>query len=655
MKRLLFDIEADGLLDTITKVHCIACIDVDTGEARDFKPWELEQGIAYLSTADILIAHNGLRYDFPALEKLHGFVVPFEKKRDTLVIARLIHPNVKENDSKLNKTLLAQKKPTMGDEFGRHTLKAWGIRLKENKAAFEGPWEVWTQEMHDYCIQDIQTNLRLWKFLDVDRYSQAAIELEHRVAVVCEKITQAGWPFDMQKAGELHAKLTEEKFKYETRLKQEFGGWWKPKTKHGKILEFTPKVTDRGERALKRGYVAGQPCTQIEWEDFNPSSRPHMMRVLQKLGWKPTEFTEAGTPKMDEEIIEGIAAEYPQADGLTTYLMLEKRLGQLADGDKAWLKHVGNDLRVHGEYNPMGAVTSRAAHFRPNLAQVPAASSPYGHECRELFTVPPGWEAVGADMEGLEGRCFAHYLAKHDEGRYGDALLSGDPHWAVVLAVGYLPTNTTRDKSHQLHTILRETGAKRLFYGMLYGSGDEKAGRIVLEACRLAVKTNPEWAWVYQKFFGDDLNPGVRKLRQVGQNAKLAVISGIEGFDKLKHHIEHFAETHGKLPGLDMRRVPVRKAHAALNTLLQSCGAILCKRWLCDADDALMASGLKWHEDYTILGWVHDEIQIACRIGLGDRIGEVLTSAARQAGVPYGFRIRLDSKYVKGRTWADTH
>jgi DNA polymerase-1 len=645
MRRILFDLEGNGFLDAITKVHCIAAVDVDTEERRVFGPAECNDvcgaALEYLATADVLIAHNGIGYDFPALEKVCGFVVPFEKQLDTLVIARLIHPNVKENDSKFNATLLQQKKPTMGAEFGKHTLRAWGLRLGLHKADYEGPWDVWSQSMQDYCVQDIETTLRLWRFLKADEYSQDAIVLEHRTARLCKLMTAAGWPFDEKKAGELHADLIAKKADCEKRLIEEFKGWEHTET-------FVPKVNIKA-----RGYVKGEPFTKKKWVAFNPGSRQHIERALRERGWEPTEFTPSGQAKLDEEVIENLAAEFAQANTLVEFLMLDKRLGQLADGKQAWFKQVKNG-KIHAEYNPMGAVTSRASHFNPNIAQVPSSSSLYGHECRELFTVPEGWVLVGADMAGLEGRCLAHYLAKYDGGAYGEVLLRGDPHWAVVRAAGFL--DCARDKKNPLHDIIRN-GAKRVFYAMLYGAGAQKIGLIILETCRAARKANPEWGFVYADFFKTEA-PGKKTLQNVGSAVKRAVIEGIDGFSQLARAILHALHKRPTLKGLDKRRLPIRSEHAALNTLLQSAGAILCKRWICDAYDALIAAGFRWGwdgGDFVFLGWIHDELQVACRNGLGDRIGEVLTSAAKGAGEPYGFRIELDSEYKIGRTWADTH
>ncbi len=642
-QRFLFDIEADGLLPEVTKVHCIWIADVYTREKWDYGPEQIPEALEHLSTADVLIAHNGLRYDFPVLEKLHGFVVPVEKRRDTLVIARLKFPDIKELDSKANAKRLAEGRPTLGEDFGKHTLRAWGIRLGVHKGDYEGPWDQWSPEMHAYCGQDIDTNLALWDYLRAGDYSQQAVVLEHRVAILCDLMEQAGWPFDMAKAADLHCTLIEEKACIERDLVKQFGGWWQAKG------EFVPKRDNR-----KMGYIAGAPCTKIEWVTFNPRSRQHIERCLRKLGWQPTEFTESGQAKLDEAVIEGLSESFPQSGDLAKYLMLTKRLGQLADGDQAWLKNVQEDGRIHAQYNPMGAVTSRMAHFRPNIAQVPAVASPYGRECRALFTVPKGWEMVGADMSGLELRCLAHYMAKYDEGAYAKVILEGDVHWLNVVAMGLLSGD--RDKHDQLHTICREQGAKRFLYAWLYGAGDLKAGNIILDVCRQAKNAVPDrGAEVYERFFGSDGAPSERALKAVGRRVKEEFLQKTPGLSKLIWTVKELAEDRGKIPGLDRRLIPIRSPHSALNTLLQSAGAILCKQWNADSYDALITEGFKWGEDITVLGLVHDEMQVACRNGLGDRVGAVLTRCAQRAGDPFNFRVRLDSEYKIGNDWSETH
>jgi DNA polymerase-1 len=108
---------------------------------------------------------------------------------------------------------------------------------------------------------------------------------------------------------------------------------------------------------------------------------------------------------------------------------------------------------------------------------------------------------------------------------------------------------------------------------------------------------------------------------------------------------------------LDKRALTIRSEHSAFNALLQSAGAILCKRWVVDAYHGLIAAGYKWgyDGDFVIVGWIHDEIQVACRAEIADDVGRIITEAARKAGTPYGLRMQLDSSYTVGNNWADTH
>src|SRR5690606_31621074 len=185
------------------------------------------------------------------------------------------------------------------------------------------------------------------------------------------------------------------------------------------------------------------------------NSRTHIYKRLKdKYNWKPKEFTEKGTPKVSEEVLESLP--YPEAELLNEYLMIQKRISQLAEGHSAWLKMVRPDGRIYGSVITNGAVTGRMTHNSPNLAQVPAVNVPYGKECRSLFTVPDDRVLVGADASGLELRCLAHYMARFDKGAYARELLEGDIHTANQKAAG-LPT---RDN------------AKTFIYAFLYGAGD---------------------------------------------------------------------------------------------------------------------------------------------------------------------------------------
>jgi DNA polymerase-1 len=101
LNRLHFDIEADGFLDTVTRVHCIHAKDVDTKQKFAFGPDAIAQGLELLSKADEGIAHFGIGYDFAVLEKLHQFKL--KKATDSYVVVKTMRPGQKDSDTGLVK------------------------------------------------------------------------------------------------------------------------------------------------------------------------------------------------------------------------------------------------------------------------------------------------------------------------------------------------------------------------------------------------------------------------------------------------------------------------------------------------------------------------------------------------------------------------
>ncbi|MDE3021867.1 MAG: ribonuclease H-like domain-containing protein [Pseudomonadota bacterium] len=411
---MIFDIEADGLLDDVTKIHCLVIKHLEGGKIERFNnqtnnPFRsVTEGLLRLEQAAAegkkLIAHNGINYDIQVIRKLYPSIsIPNASIVDTLVLSRLICPDLKDTDSKL---LAAGKLP--GDCYRSHSLKAWGYRLGNPKAEYSGGWEAWSTEMEDYCVQDVETLASLYQYLTSTPYSPISVQLEHAVAHIIGRQQRYGFLFDMPKATALYASLCQRRAELEEEL----------------TSVFTPRLLRSGEPLVpkvnnkSRGYTEGAAVQKLVVTSFNPGSRDHIYHWLHWMfGWVPTEFTDEGKPKVDETILESLD-KYPEARLLIEYLTVSKRIGQLSEGKQAWFTHVKADGRIHGLVLTNGAVTGRMTHASPNMAQVPASYSPYGHDCRELFTVPFGKSLVGADASALELRCLAGYMAKYDEGAY---------------------------------------------------------------------------------------------------------------------------------------------------------------------------------------------------------------------------------------------
>lgn len=138
------DIEADNLWHGITKVHCVWVIDAITGSAIGFRSHEIEECLKLLETAKVLIAHNGVDYDEPALRKLYPWFTP-PNMFDTLVLARMLEP----------------------DRIQGHSLDSWGKTLGVFKDDFgkTADWSTYTEEMFEYCFQDVKVNVTLYLHL----------------------------------------------------------------------------------------------------------------------------------------------------------------------------------------------------------------------------------------------------------------------------------------------------------------------------------------------------------------------------------------------------------------------------------------------------------------------------------------------------------
>jgi DNA polymerase-1 len=520
-----------------------------------------------------------------------------------------MHGNLAEKDSK---RIGFQPK-----EVGSHSLRAWGLRLGVLKGDYghsgDDAWSEWSPEMQEYMMQDLEVTYRLLRHLKPHEYSQIAIDLEHRVTEVCHEITEAGWPFDQKKAIDLLVKLTERRDTLERGLLERFGSW----QEIDKV--FVPKADNS-----RYGYTKGKEVTKYKTVVFNPGSRVHIEKKLKELGWKPEEFTKSGRAKLDEPIL--LKIDIPEAKDIVEYLLVQKRIGQISDGDNAWLKMLWDDGRIHSNYTSSGCITGRASHSSPNIAQVPRGSSPYGRECRGLFTVPDGWRIVGADMSGLELRTLAHYLWKFDDGAYSDIVSKGDVHWYHAQVLGLIPEGTSYDEHNDAHVLIREK-AKPWIYAWIYGAGPPKLATI--------------------------LKTSVADSKKVSQS----FIERIPAIGKLKKVVGRSCSK-GYLKALDGRHIPVsvHSSYAALNYLLQGAGAILCKQWLVESYDKICIRYTHgWDGDFVIIGWIHDEIQVACRDGLEDHVGNILTLCAKSAGVPFGFRVPLKSAYKIGNNWSQTH
>jgi hypothetical protein len=224
--RLVFDVESDGL-DDATKVHCVVIADLDDNHADlqgvdEYGPDRIPAALEHLTRADYLTGHNIVAYDLPLLKRLYNWAPKAGCTIvDTLVIGRLILPNIKDLDDQG----VAMGDPSLGKLHGRYSLEAWGARLGIPKIGADiEDWSKWTPEMQARCVGDVVICKTLHRFLAPGGYSQVAISLEHAIAKICGEITATGVPFDTKAAKGLCRQWTERLTELEARLSLQFPG-----------------------------------------------------------------------------------------------------------------------------------------------------------------------------------------------------------------------------------------------------------------------------------------------------------------------------------------------------------------------------------------------------------------------------------------------
>lgn len=474
-RKVAYDLESNGLLDQLTRIHHLVVIDIETREmwsCTDDKHPEAEKGrlsgkyhplrvgLKVLEEAALRVGHNVIRFDEPAIRKVKPKYAPKGLLRDTLVCASLTHPNdlLKASDAELIRK--GKLTPAL---LGWNSIEAWGERLgvlkgtygKDAKAAGEDIWAEWSPEMADYNEQDVAVTIALWEHLaarpDGPRLDASeeipAVQLEHDVAEIIARQERRGFWFDIEAARSLHVKLVSEREAEEATVRDVFPSWWEvdgPERTYSMARrvwtqsEFGGHVIGRKKKlgprhyqiAEERGYFQtneeGGTYQPVKLVEFNPSSRLHVIQCFKKkYGWEPTELTEHGQPKVDDTVLQALP--FPEAKKLARLFALQKLIGYIAAGKEAWVLHYNEKTQaIHGRVNSNGANTGRMTHSKPNLANIPSVRALYGKECRGLFQARPGMSLVGVDADGLELRTMAHFLARIDNGAFIEILLKGD-------------------------------------------------------------------------------------------------------------------------------------------------------------------------------------------------------------------------------------
>lgn len=622
MVRVVLDLEADGLLDTVTQIWVAVCKDIDTGEMISFVGEDILNGKlkAYLESCDCIIGHNIIDYDLAVLSRLADCKFDHDRIIDTLVLSQL-HWQARA---------------------GGHSLEAWGERLGFPKIAFHD-FSKYSEEMHYYCMNDVDLNHKVYEYLKQEMPEDVwkdSIQLEHDMAWICRDMHEQGFTFDFRRAEELQQQLTSSLLG----LDEQIGLAFQPRLRP--LREVTPKLTKHGtiSRAnIPRDFGTdfsslseGSSFTWCEVVEFNAGSPKQVIERLNEFGWRPVDktkghleaektrdktklakFKEYGW-QLNERNLATLPDTAPEAARLLVKRgLIAARLRTLTEWFESYNPHTG---RVHGSFYTLGTWTHRLSHRQPNLGNIAAKKSiKYnGKELKALATELGGtmrgfWTCeedewlVSCDMAAAHMRIFAHLV--QDQTLIDLIEADGDIHTMNMEKFGGLCPDRDR--------------AKTFIYTFFNGGAVPKVASI----------------------FGCSQDQA-----KVGFDLFVANYPLLQTYKK-----ETFPSwaKRGYFIGLDGRKVACDSAHQMMAGILQNYEAVLMKQanvmWRKIADE----KGYRYRQ----VNLVHDEFVTAVRGSHGDAValGEIQAQCIAEVGVRNKLMCPLRGSAKVGRTWLEIH
>ena len=613
-KRYVFDIETNGFLPDVNKIWMLVLINPDTNEVKSYTSKSghvdsvIEEGLAELDTADVIIGHNIIGYDIPVLNHLCGW----KPKDHQQVVDTWIMSQTNQYKRK-----------------HKHGLEGWGHFFNYPKLPFD-KFDEYSDEMLTYCIRDVELNVKVYKELIKEAsglikknplYAKG-LQVEMDFARIESDIRQKGWMFDMAKAQSLLTEINNKLEAIESVLEPRIGmqcikvdradefktpAW----RKDGCYTSATVKHFGYDQECGRTTRPIEGPYCRVSFEQGKVGSIEVVKSWLYSLGWVPDEWNVEKingqfvnkSPKLTESSLEPLGAD---AMLVSEYYTIRSRKGIL----EGWIEAVKNspDNRLHGRMWTIGTPTFRCRH--EVVANIPAVDSVYGKEMRSLLICEPGTSIVGADSAGNQMRGLCHYIG-NDE--FTNEVINGDVHQRNADALG-----TTRKL------------AKPFLYAFLFGGGAGKLG-LILTGKRDA-KVGQQ---AIDKF--QDSVPGLKELKDTLERQYNATTNA-------------FGNDFAFVRGLDGRLVFAASKHQLLNYILQTTEGITCKAAIVWLEKELKKRNIPFY--FTL--HYHDELAVVVKDEYAEEVAELSIKAFTEAPKDFGVMCMGGDAHV-GKTYAEVH
>ncbi|WP_396189749.1 DNA polymerase [Flavobacterium sp.] len=630
MSRWVFDIETNGLLKECTRMWILAAFNLDTRKMHYWVEGDLSWKEVF-NEATLVVGHNVIGFDILVLEKLFGYKFPKAcKVHDTLIMSQVL-------DYK-----------RFGSEG--HSLAVWGQALNFPKHDFND-WSKLSQEMIDYCLQDVKLGVRVYEELLEELINLAErapqikhyMKAEHAVAKWAGLASLHGWPFDLEAAQVLYTNLEAAMQKAYDALSERLGSKTVATDKVKGVVETKmPKWTKQGfyDAHTARwfgidpcsGYegeerlVAGEYC-RVEFQPLSLDSVADVKTFLYRNGWEPTEWNYKPDPTTGKKVktspkVTEDSLEFLGGDGklYTEFLTAKSRFGIL----KTWVENTDENGMLHGDCMTIGTPSMRSRHSI--IVNVPSADSPWGKEMRQLFSTKPGWKLIGCDSAGNQARGLAHYLG---DAKFIDTLINGDIHQynADILTQVVNEIGRAMKRPDLMVYVVKRPQAKRILYAFLFGASGAKL-----------------WSYIFGSL--DDT---------YGKKLRAGFLKAVPGFKALIEKLENiFGKTSqngdGYIPSIAGNRIYVDSFHKLLVYLLQSCEKATCSAAVMLTMERLEEANIP----YIPLIMMHDEEDFMVPEEHAEQAAKIGKQAFIDGPRLFGIQI-MDGDAKIGNNWYEIH
>lgn len=621
MNNYILDIETDGLIEEVTKIHCLSYTD-----GRTKKTLYTREDITSFFNKNrdsFFIGHNIIQYDFPVLKKLYGIERP-KRVIDTLHICYYLYPKLQ----------------TPG-------LKFWGEHFKIPKVEVEDWKEGGIELITARCERDVEINALLW----IKQKKQLEAIYEDYNPLVKYLTFKADC---IREQEENPVKLDIEYIKKTIiELKEEF------EKKVEEISTFLPSIEEKGHKTYKNCIFNGTeyitkkykeeyedllekgypviPSIRVEYvkrlAEPNGNSVSQIKDYLFSIGWKPSWYKtfekkngeSSKVPQIGKEngksgeLCQSIVDLFeiqPGLKALESKGVIQHRIGVL----KGFLRDQKNGYltgSIHGYTN-----TLRLRH--KGIVNLVGHPKPYWKTIRGSFICEEDEVIIGADLSGLESSTQHHYMYYYDPEYVNKIRVKGyDPHLELGLLGGLI---TQEEAIHyksgiedELYSKIKAKRhiAKTSNFALTYGAFPPKIASTAKIKLTEA-KNLYESYWALNKSIIDATKDFQTKM----VNGTLWVLNPIS---KLWYH--------------------VKSEKDIFNTVNQSSGAFVFDLWL----SYVRMSGLIVRMQY------HDELLCVVKKKDVDAAMLKIRDAIDKTNQKLKLNIKIDCEIKTGKNYSETH